>query len=77
MENKTVISKIAISDDKLRSSVMTIICNIIRLGKFMHNLNSLLIEMQKAEQQFFKDRSVFYSTFPIRTRQRRAIEVVR
>lgn len=26
----------------------------------------ILIEMQKAEQQFFKDRSVFYSTFPIR-----------
>lgn len=26
----------------------------------------ILIEMQKAEQQFFKDRSLFYSTFPIR-----------
>ena len=26
----------------------------------------ILIEMQKAEQQFFKDRSIFYSTFPIR-----------
>ena len=25
-----------------------------------------IVEMQKAEQQFFKDRSVFYSTFPIR-----------
>lgn len=25
-----------------------------------------LVEMQKGEQQFFKDRSVFYSTFPIR-----------
>ena len=25
-----------------------------------------LVEMQKAEQQFFKDRSIFYSTFPIR-----------
>lgn len=26
----------------------------------------ILIEMQKAEQRYFKDRSVFYSTFPIR-----------
>lgn len=26
----------------------------------------ILVEMQKAEQQFFKDRSIFYSTFPIR-----------
>ena len=25
----------------------------------------ILIEMQKAEQRFFKDRSIFYSTFPI------------
>lgn len=25
-----------------------------------------IVEMQKAEQQFFKDRSIFYSTFPIR-----------
>ena len=25
-----------------------------------------LVEMQKGEQQFFKDRSVFYATFPIR-----------
>lgn len=25
-----------------------------------------LVEMQKGEQQFFKDRSLFYSTFPIR-----------
>ncbi|WP_239060715.1 Rpn family recombination-promoting nuclease/putative transposase, partial [Bacteroides sp. 519] len=25
-----------------------------------------LVEMQKGEQQFFKDRSVFYTTFPIR-----------
>ena len=30
-----------------------------------------LIEMQKAEQQFFKDRSVFYSTFPIREQAQR------
>lgn len=26
----------------------------------------ILIEMQKGEQQFFKDRSLYYSTFPIR-----------
>ncbi|MBI5218773.1 MAG: PD-(D/E)XK nuclease family transposase [Bacteroidia bacterium] len=25
-----------------------------------------IVEMQKAEQEFFKDRSIFYSTFPIR-----------
>lgn len=30
------------------------------------NGEKILIEMQKAEQQFFKDRSIFYSTFPIR-----------
>lgn len=29
-----------------------------------------IVEMQKAEQQFFKDRSVFYSTFPIREQGR-------
>lgn len=26
----------------------------------------ILVEMQRAEQQFFKDRSVYYATFPIR-----------
>lgn len=30
-----------------------------------------IIEMQKAQQQFFKDRSVFYSTFPIRDQAKR------
>ncbi len=30
-----------------------------------------LVEMQKGEQQFFKDRSVFYSTFPIREQAKR------
>lgn len=30
-----------------------------------------LVEMHKGEQQFFKDRSVFYSTFPIREQARR------
>ena len=26
----------------------------------------ILVEMQRGEQQFFKDRSLYYSTFPIR-----------
>ena len=26
----------------------------------------IIVEMQKAEQQYFKDRSIYYSTFPIR-----------
>ena len=30
-----------------------------------------IVEMQKAEQKFFKDRSVFYSTFPIREQAKR------
>ena len=30
-----------------------------------------LVEMQKGEQQSFKDRSVFYSTFPIREQAKR------
>ena len=30
-----------------------------------------LVEMQKGEQQFFKDHSVFYSTFPIREQAKR------
>ena len=30
-----------------------------------------LVEMQKAEQQFFKDQSVFYATFPIREQAKR------
>ena len=30
-----------------------------------------LVEMQKGEQQFFKDRSVFYSTFPVREQAKR------
>jgi len=28
--------------------------------------DKIIIEMQKAEQQFFKDRSIYYSSFPIR-----------
>ena len=30
-----------------------------------------IVEMQKAEQKFFKDRSVFYATFPIREQAKR------
>ena len=30
-----------------------------------------LVEMQRGEQQFFKDRSLFYSTFPIREQGKR------
>lgn len=32
-----------------------------------------LVEMQRGEQQFFKDRSVFYSTFPIREQVKRGV----
>lgn len=31
----------------------------------------ILIEMQRGEQQFFKDRSIYYSTFPIREQGRK------
>ena len=31
-----------------------------------------IVEMQKAEQNYFKDRSVFYATFPIRDRRNQA-----
>jgi len=31
------------------------------------NGDKIIIEMQKAEQQWFKDRSVYYSSFPIRS----------
>ncbi|PID26525.1 MAG: hypothetical protein CR982_09870, partial [Candidatus Cloacimonadota bacterium] len=30
----------------------------------------IIVEMQKAEQKFFKDRTVFYSTFPIQEQGR-------
>ena len=42
-----------------RKAVFDVYCENERGEKF-------IVEMQKAEQQFFKDRSVFYSTFPIR-----------
>ena len=31
----------------------------------------ILVEMQKAEQQFFKERSLYYATFPIREQAER------
>ena len=47
-----------------RKAVFDVYCENDRGEKF-------LVEMQKAEQQFFKDRSVFYATFPIREQARR------
>ena len=41
-----------------RKAVFDVYCENSRGEKF-------LIEMQKAEQEFFKDRSIYYSTFPI------------
>ena len=45
--------------EKDRKAVFDVYCENDKGEKF-------IVEMQKAEQQFFKDRSVFYSTFPIR-----------
>jgi predicted transposase/invertase (TIGR01784 family) len=42
-----------------RKAVFDVYCENEKGEKF-------IVEMQKGEQQFFKDRSVFYSTFPIR-----------
>lgn len=47
-----------------RRAVFDVYCENERGEKF-------LVEMQRGEQQFFKDRSVFYSTFPIREQARR------
>ena len=33
--------------------------------------DNIIIEMQKAEQQWFKDRSVYYSSFPIRSQAKK------
>lgn len=35
------------------------------------NGEKILVEMQKAEQEFFRDRSIFYSTFPIQEQAQR------
>lgn len=47
-----------------RRAVFDVFCENEKGEKF-------LVEMQKGEQQFFKDRSVFYSTFPIREQAKR------
>lgn len=46
-----------------RKSVFDVYCENERGEKF-------IVEMQKAEQQFFKDRSVFYASYPIREQAR-------
>ena len=47
-----------------RKAVFDVFCENEQGEKF-------LVEMQKGEQQFFKDRSIFYSTFPIREQARK------
>ena len=42
-----------------RRAVFDVYCQLADGKKF-------IVEMQKAEQEFFKDRSIFYSTYPIR-----------
>ena len=49
---------------KERKAVFAVYCENERGEKF-------IVEMQKAEQDYFKDRSVFYSTFPIREQAQR------
>ena len=47
-----------------RKAVFDVYCENERGEKF-------IVEMQKAEQDYFKDRSIFYSTFPIREQAKR------
>jgi predicted transposase/invertase (TIGR01784 family) len=47
-----------------RGAVFDIYCETDKGVKF-------IVEMQKSEQKFFKDRSVFYSTFPIQEQAKR------
>jgi len=47
-----------------RKAIFDVYCENERGEKF-------IVEMQKAEQDYFKDRSIFYSTFPIREQARR------
>ncbi|MBI4647531.1 MAG: PD-(D/E)XK nuclease family transposase [Bacteroidia bacterium] len=53
---KTVKSGVTLSD---RGAVFDLYCENEKGEKF-------IVEMQKVKQKFFKDRSVYYSTFPIR-----------
>ena len=50
-----------------RKAVFDVYCENEKGEKF-------LVEMQRGEQQFFKDRSIFYSTFPIREQAQRGTE---
>lgn len=47
-----------------RKAIFDVYCENERGEKF-------IVEMQKAEQDYFKDRSIFYSTFPIREQAKR------
>ena len=47
-----------------RKAVFDVYCENERGEKF-------IVEMQKGEQQFFKDRSIYYATFPIREQAKR------
>jgi len=63
--NLTYLNTEQLGTQKLaRKAVFDIYCENEHGEKF-------LVEMQKAEQQFFKDRSVFYATFPIREQAKR------
>ena len=48
-----------------RKAIFDIYCENQRGEKF-------IVELQKAKQNFFKDRTLFYSTFPIREQAKRA-----
>ena len=50
-----------------RKAIFDVFCENERGEKF-------IVEMQKAEQDYFKDRSIFYSTFPIREQAKRGME---
>ena len=50
--------------DSDRRAIFDIYCENERGDKF-------IVEMQKAKQDYFKDRSVFYATFPIREQAER------
>ena len=63
--NLTYLTTEQLGTQKLaRKAVFDIYCENEHGEKF-------LVEMQKAEQQFFKDRSLFYATFPIREQAKR------
>ena len=65
VEDVTYLPNEHIGDFELdRKSIFDVYCRNDRGEHF-------IVEMQKAEQKFFKDRSVFYATFPIREQARR------